>query len=148
MPLSKTSMIDIPLIDPSQKDKTEPPAQTKATRHFKHKPIPARVVFSRKAGPLYLPHLDDLLSKISPPEFDPHSLVSSLIDKEKGKFKGKASSTGEDAMFPPLQKLKGKSLEELHHNSGLPAFYGDKNLILNSVITTFIGVLVCTMPSV
>lgn len=142
-PLSKTSTIDIPLLDRSQKDKIDPLAQATTIRHFKHKPIPAKEVFARKAGPLYLPHLDDLLSKISPPEFDPHSLVSPLSNKRKDKGKGKASSPGEDAMFPPLQKLKGKTLEELHHNSGLPPLYTDKNLILNSVITTFIGVLVC-----
>jgi len=139
-PLSKsTSTTDLPLLDRPQESKKEPadPAQP---RQFKHKPIPAKDVFSRKAGTLYLPHLDDLLSKISPPKFDMQSLVTPLPDKGKGK--GKASSTGEHAMFPPLQKLKGKTLEELHHNSGLPPIYADKNLILNSVITTFIGVLV------
>jgi hypothetical protein len=130
-------------MDRSQKDKIEPPTQAPIIRRFKHKPIPAKEVFARKAGPLYLPHLDDLLSKISPPEFDPHSLVSPLTNKGNDKGKGKASSTGEDAMFPPLQKLRGKTIEELHHNSGLPPFYADKNFILNSVITSFIGVLVC-----
>jgi hypothetical protein len=142
-PLSKTSTTDIPLMERSQKDKTEPPAQATPIRHFKHKPIPAKDVFARKAGPLYLPHLDAVLSKISPPEFDPHSLVSPLTNKGKDKGKGKASSTDEDAMFPPLQKLQGKTIEELQHNSGLLPFYADQNFILNSVITTFIGVLVC-----
>ncbi|KIM22943.1 hypothetical protein M408DRAFT_269120 [Serendipita vermifera MAFF 305830] len=139
-PLSKTSTTDIPLIERFSKDDNQSPVQAR-TRQFKHKPIPAKEVFSRRAPPLHLPHLDDLLSRIEPPNFDTNALVSPASTKAKGKGKGKSKLEDSNAMFPPLQKLHGKTLDELHHNSAVPAFYTDKNLILNSIVTTAIGIL-------
>jgi hypothetical protein len=140
----ENTAIYIPLIERSKDVQSSPslyshqsqPVPTRTTIRSPHKPIPARQVFSRGAPTLYLPHLDELLSQISPPQFDREFLVSD--SPIKGKSKEKLS----DQMFPPLDKLRGRTLEELHHNSALPPFYKDKNSILSSIITFVIGVAV------
>ncbi|CAG7849321.1 SubName: Full=Uncharacterized protein {ECO:0000313/EMBL:CCA70937.1} [Serendipita indica DSM 11827] len=130
------SLASIPLIDRSL-----PPTTPKTTSpdpsldQHGHKPIPAKKVFSRSAVPLYLPHLDKLLGDIQPPAFTTALEAGDIPLNSKG---DKASE--QIGMFPPLDRLKGKTLDELHHNSPLPAWYRDKSSLLNSIVTGIIGI--------
>jgi hypothetical protein len=147
LPLSKTSTSTyLPLDDLSNKPTPKARGRTSSEDiiplYDRHKPIPAKDVFSRRAVPLYLPHLDELLSQIPPPKFDAKLLVTPIGSKGKGK--GKADEADQNGIFPPLQKLQGKTLDELQHNSPVSSFFDDRNSILSSMITLVIGVAVCT----
>ncbi|KAG8812243.1 hypothetical protein FRC17_002124, partial [Serendipita sp. 399] len=128
----------VPLLDLSQKPHQKPNhvLHRHAASNNKHQPIPATEVFSRKAVPLYLPHLDELLASISQPDFD----TGVTINNDPPPSKGKTPESSKPGIFKPLQKLNGKTLDELHHNSPPPSFLTDKNSILSSIVTGAIGV--------
>jgi hypothetical protein len=147
LPLGKTSNSTyLPLDDLSNnrtpKAKRQTASEDLTPLHNHRRPIPAKDVFSRRAVPLYLPHLDELLSQIPPPKFDTNSLVTPISSKGKGK--GKLNGSDQNGIFPPLDKLQGKTLDELQHNSPIPSVFTDRNSILYSIITSVIGVAVCT----
>ncbi|KAG8801762.1 hypothetical protein FRC16_011205 [Serendipita sp. 398] len=131
----------IPLVDRSKEVQPSPnhllKRQNMSSGSDKHQPIPATEIFSRKAVPLYLPHLDELLAGIPQAEFDANLIIS---PSDSHSVKGKGSSKFKQGIFKPLHKLNGKTLDELHHNSSPPSFLTDKNSILSSIVTGVIGV--------
>jgi hypothetical protein len=68
-----------------------------------HTPIPATVIFSRHAAPVYLPELDKYLEKIPPVQFS---------------FPFNQKDYPEKHMFPPMDRLiaSGESIAELETN--------------------------------
>jgi len=89
-----------------------------------HTPVPATVVFGRRAAPLYLPKLDKYLSSIPPPEF-------------------RDTRQSQSMMFSPMDKLTeaGKSLDDLETNTRTRS-WRDPNRILGSIVSAVLGVTV------
>lgn len=91
-------------------------------------PVPATTLFARKAAPLYLPHLDDHLSRLPRPHFvQTHPQGQSKV-----------------SMFRPMEQLEkfGKSLDDLEVNSTAAPFWRNRKTILGSAINAIIGILV------
>ena len=88
-----------------------------------HTPVPATVVFSRRAAPLYLPKLDKYLSSIPPPEF--RDIPQS------------------QSMFSPMDKLAkaGKSLDNLETNTR-PYTWRNRNTVLGAIVSMVLGITV------
>lgn len=93
-------------------------------RLLNHSPVPATVVFSRHAAPLYLPKLDNYLASLSSPSFP--SLNRAGI---------------EPVMFPPMDKLvaSGKSVEDLENNSKVTPAWRNRKSILGSAVNLMLG---------
>ncbi|KAJ7492658.1 hypothetical protein FB451DRAFT_1219165 [Mycena latifolia] len=87
-----------------------------------HTPIAATVVFARNAPPLYLPKLDEHLSRLTPPSF--------------AEAKGK-----EPVMFPPMEQLakSGSTIENLEYNFKPAPWYRNRNTLLGSIVSLIIG---------
>ncbi|KAJ7783745.1 hypothetical protein DFH07DRAFT_788969 [Mycena maculata] len=88
-----------------------------------HTPVPATVVFARNAPPLYLPKLDEHLSRVTPPAFT--------------EAKGKAP-----AMFPPMEQLEksGSTIEDLEYSFKIAPWYRNRNTILGSAVSLVLGI--------
>lgn len=91
-----------------------------------HKPIPALVVFSRKAYPLSLPKLDHYLTSVPPSPL------------------GRDDNDNSGDMFPPLDQLAktGLSIDDLEANSTVAPAWRNPESILGSLQNVMIGFLV------
>jgi hypothetical protein len=107
--------------------------------YLDHTPIPAKDVFARNARPLYLPVLDEYISKIPAPSFSAYYRHQPPVTK-KGKEKAVPAT-----FFPPFEMLGRKSIDELSHNSPLPVFYNDRNFLLHSIMNGVLGFAVSCM---
>ncbi|PFH54435.1 hypothetical protein AMATHDRAFT_19 [Amanita thiersii Skay4041] len=92
--------------------------------HRSHTPIPATVLFARKAAPLYLSQLDQYLASLPAPPFkhsDEHGMT----------------------MFPPMEKLKGLglSLDDLETNSKVAPVWRNRKTILGATVNIMLGFL-------
>ncbi|KAJ7487562.1 hypothetical protein B0H11DRAFT_2013877 [Mycena galericulata] len=92
-------------------------------RTIPHTPVAATVVFARNAPPLYLPKLDEYLSKVTPPSFS----------ETKGK---------EPTMFPPMEQLAktGSTIEDLEYNYKIAPWYRNRNTLLGSAVSVVLGI--------
>ncbi|TRM60170.1 hypothetical protein BD626DRAFT_408024 [Schizophyllum amplum] len=91
-------------------------------RFSPHTPVPASILFSQDAAPLYLPKLDQHLSTLHPPTFV--------------NMKGK-----QDAMFPPMDKLAAseKSLEDLETNATVAPIWRNRTTLLGGAVNIVVG---------
>lgn len=106
-----------------------------------HTPVPAKTLFARNAAPLYLPKLDNYLSSLPAPIFPPDQLVfppSSGKGKEKA---GTARDPKERIMFPPMDRLNGRRIEDLEHNKKA-LNWTDRKSIFGGLTSTVLGVTV------
>lgn len=90
-----------------------------------HTPIPATVVFARNAPSLWLPRLDEHLSKLTPPSFT-------------------RSEAKDPTMFPPMEQLakSGSTIDDLESNFRIAPWYRNRNTLLGSSVNAIIGVTV------
>lgn len=97
-----------------------------------HSPIPASVVFSRSAAPLYLPHLDSYLAGLPAPVFP----VFLSKDKSKGA-----------PMFPPMDRLAaaGRTLEDLEDNSEVAPWWRNRVSIFGFLTGWALALTVCSL---
>ncbi|KAG9222767.1 hypothetical protein CCMSSC00406_0004681 [Pleurotus cornucopiae] len=87
-----------------------------------HTPVPATVVFSRKAFPLSLPKLDKYLSNLPMPSFSQHR--HGIIE-----------------MFLPMQKLadSGRTIDDFEANSKVAPAWRNRKTILGSAVNIILG---------
>ncbi|THH34000.1 hypothetical protein EUX98_g138 [Antrodiella citrinella] len=87
-----------------------------------HTPIPASVIFSRSAAPLYLSHLDNFIATLPAPSFP--------ILEKKG------------AMFPPMDRLAatGKTLEDLENNNQVAPYWRNRTSIFGTLTGWVLGI--------
>lgn len=105
-------------------------------RRRSHKPVPAPIVFSRRAYPLSLPKLDDYIASLPPP------------------FLGDERKDSHGGMFPPMDTLAktGRSIEDLETNSVVAPAWKNRVSIVGGSISALIGLLVsgavtfCAVP--
>lgn len=87
-----------------------------------HTPVPATVVFSRKAFPLSLPKLDKYLSNLPMPSFSQrrHGIIE---------------------MFLPMQKLadSGRTIDDFEANSKVAPAWRNRKTILGSAVNIILG---------
>lgn len=104
------------------------------TRSSPHSPIPAVIVFSRKAATLFLPELDDYLTALPPPRFPPLPSRSTPKDKDV-------------RIFPPMDRLVslGRTLEDLETNSVIRPFWRNRKTLLGGLVNLFLGIMVRQM---
>ena len=105
------------------------PLMTSAATVASHDPVPASVVFSSKAAPLHLPHLDEYISSLPMPSFTfPYS-------NGKGK---------EASMFIPMGQLvaSGKTIEDLELNSVMRPAWRNRNSIFGVIVSIVLGITV------
>ncbi|KAF9496158.1 hypothetical protein BDN71DRAFT_1482328 [Pleurotus eryngii] len=87
-----------------------------------HTPVPATVVFSRKAFPISLPKLDKYLSSLPMPSFSQrrHGIIE---------------------MFLPMQKLadSGRTIDDFEANSKVAPAWRNRKTILGSAVNIILG---------
>lgn len=134
-PLSRPVLWSTPSlpVSPSVLASRPPPPQltlrpTKS-RYPPHVPVPTTNLFAQSALPLFLPYLDSHLSLIAPPVFSPfpHESVGGS-GLRKGKGKESAS-----AMFPPMELLQGRMLDDWTHNAVILEPWQNRNIIFSAV---------------
>lgn len=97
-------------------------------RFYNHRPIPATVVFARKAAPLHLPKLDNYLESLPPPLFTTYGAAE--------------KSRPGSGMFPPMDRLAhlGRSIDDLETNASVPPFWRDRSSIFGGLVSAAMSI--------
>lgn len=129
----KATEDDLDTKGPSRRRTTQTVGKVRSYITIPHTPVPATTVFAYDAAPLYLPDLDDYISRLKSPSFTSYPTGVRVGKTVIGQ-----------GMFPPMDRLAAtkKSLVDLEHNSAVAPSWRNRNSIFGGLVNLALGLTV------
>lgn len=134
----KATEDDLDTRGPSRHRTTQTVGKARSYITIPHTPVPATSVFAYDAAPLYLPDLDDYISRLKSPSFTSYPTGVRVGKTVNGQ-----------GMFPPMDRLATtkKSLVDLELNSAVAPSWRNRNSIFGGFVNLALGLTVCDIFS-